>query len=169
MTKEKHELTTLALIDRYPASELGKPQWSPMDKTTYLEIKKVMQKMQSLESSDKMSSQRTTDYVPSLPVGTHHCCADHQPAPEPRLSKTKYSAIALATALDPRTPLGAGAIHTTAENPYGIGDQFQHLQPNHRFHRNQPCLDLAGFRANAQVPNPAKQPPDFERHTLHSL
>ena len=34
MTKEEHELTTLALIDRQPASELGKPQWSPMDKTT---------------------------------------------------------------------------------------------------------------------------------------
>ena len=40
MTKEGHELTKLALIDRQPASELGKPQWSIMDKATCLEIKK---------------------------------------------------------------------------------------------------------------------------------
>jgi hypothetical protein len=89
--------------------------------------------------------------------------------PKPWLLAAETSANTLATALDPLAAVGTGAIHSKTGNPDHIGNQFQHLQPSHRIHRDQPCLDLAGFRATAQAPNPAKQPPDFERHTLHSL
>jgi hypothetical protein len=111
----------------------------------------------------------STNYVFSLPMVTHHCSADHQPAPEPWLSETESSSIALATTLHPLIAVGSGAIHSKIRNPFSNRDQFQHLQPSHRIHRDQPGLDLAGLGADAEVSDLAKQPPNPQRHTLYSL
>jgi len=42
------------------------------------------------------------------------------------------------------------------EIPISNRDQFQHCQPSHCINRNQPGLDLADFRADAQVQNSAQ-------------